>query len=327
MEVILHIGPHKTGTTALQSHLSAAGLVDACYPVGGRLSPDGTLALGHHPLARLLRSKHTPRSELESIASAIRAESSDAAVVILSSEAFMLAGPEAIARTRWFLDRLRPERIRVIAYLRESLSHSASLFQDKVHTYTEEYSFPDFLRRSRELDLGTLRGLWSPVGRLILRPYDRSLFTGGDITSDFGATIGVALGAVRAGSRDPNPSIGGNLLVVKAILNNVGIGDRAARLPLRRLAREDARFRGRFRIPPGFSRDFRAASQLNHELVLLFPDLPMRDLSADPMVPDAATFEADVALIADRMSLMEEEVRAVMSAADRVGPWFLNDIA
>lgn len=327
MDVVLHIGPHKTGTTALQAHLHAAGLTDPCYPTAGRTTPDGTLTLGHHPLARLLRAQGTERSELEAIASDIRAESDGASVVVLSSEAFVLAGAEGVARTRWFLEQLHPERVRVVAFLRESLTHRVSLFQDKVATYALEHSFPDFLERTPELDLRRLRGLWSTAGTLVLRPYDRTLLAGGDVVSDFAATIGVPLGDPAPGTRDPNPSIGGNLLAVKAILNRVGLGGRSDLRPLRRLARDHARFRGRFRVPPRFSNDVRAASELNRELVLLFPDLTMPDLSTAPVVPDMAGFSEDLTCIADRLALTGSELRAIEGCVAAAGSWFLGDLA
>ena len=326
MDLVLHIGRHKTGTTAIQRHMQAVTVPGVCYPLAGRTRPGDRPAVGHHPLARLLQSGTAgSRVELEALASDIRSEAEGSDTIVLSSEIFSLLDGDAVERTRWFFGRAGVANVRIIAYLRESLSFVTSLFQQEVQSGRHHYSLPLYLARHVEFDVAGARSRWEPLGRLTLRPYDRAMLTDGDVVSDFVEMAGLPIARPSSPRRDPNPSVAGNLLAIKAALNSVGSGALASPKALRTLANAEPRFRGRFRIPPSVAQGFRSASSLNKELLRLFPDLALPDLATAPPVPDLASFPADLGSIADSLSLPTELVRAIDARRDEARTWFFAD--
>src|SRR5690606_3703073 len=100
MQVFLHIGAHKTGTSTIQAALSAGG--DFLYPATGR---DGRR--GHYPLAwsAVGRYRHRYSVPPASIWRELNAElrESDREKAIISSEFFWRAEPDEAKRIRSYL--------------------------------------------------------------------------------------------------------------------------------------------------------------------------------------------------------------------------------
>ena len=114
---ILHIGPHKTGTTTLQA---------ALYSARAELSRQGVHVAGRnrHPMAAVLAAtgrpapnsqdrEAPPRSKWNTLLREIRAAREPR--VVLSSEFFADARPDAIRR---IVDELDPARVQIVVTLR-----------------------------------------------------------------------------------------------------------------------------------------------------------------------------------------------------------------
>jgi hypothetical protein len=328
VDLVLHIGRHKTGTTAIQRHLQAVVSSTICFPQAGRQRTSGRPSIGHHSLVRLLQSKNDgSQYELEAMALAMRSEAEGADIIVLSSEYFSLMDTRGVERARWFFERLQVHHIRIVVYLRESLSYAVSHFQQVVQTGSHHYSLPLYLAQYEELPMAELRDRWDKLGTVLLRPYDRALLMDGDIVSDFIAASELPLVWIQRSRRDPNPSIAGNLLAIKAILNRAGRAELADFTALRALALDEPRFRGRLRVPTGIARDFRTASRFNDELKRLFPQLSLVDLSIEPVAPDLASFDQDLTRIADRVPLSAEVTGAIRARRDEARAWFYSDLA
>ena len=137
----LHIGTHKTGTTAIQrflarnaKQLAAAGLL---VPQSGRTGPD----TGHHELAAALRSR--PASEVPTVLSDVLAElrATRPYRACLSAEDFECLDnrPDVLAAVRTALDGIGYDT-RIILYVRDQAQYAESLFAELVsHGYSESF--------------------------------------------------------------------------------------------------------------------------------------------------------------------------------------------
>jgi hypothetical protein len=206
MRLYLHIGPHKTGTTAIQRFfhvnrdlLKERGLL---YPLSGRpekpgAPPGGPRRLNHHPLAAEILSP--PDDIRDSAWPNLLAELREAKeeVALLSSELF------DHVRTEGHFDALRSHLhgldVKVIVYLRRQDEFLGSYYAQYVSRKAGTLSFEEFRRLPEvEADYERLLSRWeNAFGReaLIARPYERSAFPNGDVIADICALIGVDPGS------------------------------------------------------------------------------------------------------------------------------------
>lgn len=125
MRIVLHLGPHKTGTTSIQAHLGAllgepvAG--GYWYPVPERNGP------GHADLARACLREARPITELDWVIAA--AQEADVGTLVLSSEEFAHAFPHRLDRLR---DALAGHEIHLVVTLNEIERRTASVWQELV---------------------------------------------------------------------------------------------------------------------------------------------------------------------------------------------------
>ncbi|HWR98367.1 MAG TPA: hypothetical protein VN317_08085 [Candidatus Methanoperedens sp.] len=189
----LHVGTHKTGTTALQqffagnrSRLSQLGVL---YPDAG--SPH------HARLAAALRSGDR-QPLLDVLASP---EAARHPAVLLSSEDF-----ERQAAALDFLRALAP-CVTIVIYLRRQDFYVQSSYQASVKSPYRRSSqtFAQFYAECaagalggapRRLDWLALVESWSAVfdrENVVVRPYERGQFAGGSIFADFLGVLGLAL--------------------------------------------------------------------------------------------------------------------------------------
>lgn len=131
-KLILHIGRHKTGTTAIQRFLYGnPELLRAngyCYP------DHGAIGFGHHDIAGALIKKNMELSEIsdneavnkirELIAGLVKGKKG---IPIISSEAFQNCDPKLVRAA------LSAYEVNVIVYLREPVSYLLSSYTQKVH--------------------------------------------------------------------------------------------------------------------------------------------------------------------------------------------------
>lgn len=259
--LILHIGAHKTGTTALQqslyqnrgallkrgaAYVSAANVAHVHGFLGhatpGRFLPEGLCVLDPDQFAALLAEG---KGDL----------------VIASSENFsFFFQPAAIQALARALEG-RFSQVRIVSYLRRQDRHAVSHHQEgaKPHRYLESDLWGHGTRALPEpspdhalyLDYNRRLGLWADVfgdAAMELRVYDRALLKDGDIFADFLDCVGVdGSGLQPVGER--NLSLGaaqtkaGHLLnaakfrpaLIDPILARIGEGGRL--LPSRKEAR------------------------------------------------------------------------------------------
>lgn len=181
MHVYLHIGPHKTGSTAFQSVMAAHGrMLKAAgwlYPLAGRNH------FGHHRLAFAMRGYRdrargdTPVLSAELAALRGELESSTAKAAVLSSEVFFGAPAAAIAELRAAL----PGTVTVVAVLRHPMERFFSAYNQRTKDPRNPLVSPlaECIRKPvafmPELNMAPFLGRWRDAfgkENLVLLPYD-----------------------------------------------------------------------------------------------------------------------------------------------------------
>src|SRR5690606_23854883 len=156
MQVFLHIGAHKTGTSTIQAALSAGG--DFLYPATGR---DGRR--GHYPLAWSVVGRYRRRYSVPpaSIWSDLDAElrESDREKAIISSEFFWRAEPDEAERIRSYLQE---HDVTAILYVRHPADYLVSYYKQEVKTGVCRKSFRDFVAEKLPLaDFAAYADRWA----------------------------------------------------------------------------------------------------------------------------------------------------------------------
>jgi len=126
MRIVLHIGPHKTGTTSIQTHLG--GILHD--PVAGGYwypEPGGRLGPGHADLARACLKETRPVAELDQVITAAQAAGVD--TLVLSSEEFAHAFPGRLNRLK---NALEGYEIHLVVTINEIARRAGSIWQELV---------------------------------------------------------------------------------------------------------------------------------------------------------------------------------------------------
>ena len=202
--VHLHVGMHKTGTTAIQSALAAhRGDPEVLRPEG-RVNPMRVVGLAFRdpPPKQFLRPGDDPaerRAAMRDVLAAALARSDRPAV--LSSELFATLKPPQVADV---LDLLRAHaaRVEVIAYLRPPRGYLRSVVQQAVRTVPLR---PD----SEALMHGYRRsvGPWRRAADATLVSYEAARAGADGLLGDFARRIGLPSDGLRAVPDASNPSL------------------------------------------------------------------------------------------------------------------------
>ena len=232
MNIVIHIGINKTGTSSLQfacseNHeaLSASGIL---YPKIGQ----GYSA--HHGIAFEIHrdeKKNRPGDRWGALESGWLDRLEEMAkghdVVVLSSEAFhSLGNPARVA------EFFAGHRVSVVVYLREHFGYVRSWYQQAVQGNVVTCALSDF-QGVRKAALCPVVDEWDAAfgeENVYPRAFDRSELVGGDIVTDFFSVApipSVDLSAFAKAEVRKNLSVSGNLLFFKRVANHILTRDEA----------------------------------------------------------------------------------------------------
>ncbi|QEW23930.1 hypothetical protein LA6_006168 (plasmid) [Marinibacterium anthonyi] len=248
MKIVLHIGTNKTGTSSLQAflalnrdNLAREGWV---YPEAGR---DG---VAHHGLASA--AAHG-MNDLRQMVDDIMAEAQGHEGVILSSEA--LHDSPHVGR---LAEAFSGHEVRIIVFLRDYLDYLSSWYREDVQSSGICCDFENYAILKRKTYVPILRR-WAQHfdhDALYLRDYNRDkLLNRSSIDEVLRGILGLdSIEGWKTVGYENNPSVSGNLLFLKRVINNFVSREEAQSYgaEITDLAKLDPGFRGHMYIRPEF---------------------------------------------------------------------------
>lgn len=304
-EVFLHIGRHKTGTTALQTYLAAnrerLAEQGVLYPETGRQG------VGHHRIADALNPHFRDPDVYADLKTAFDQEVAGWHYVILSSEAF-----QNIKKGHHLSAFFGEYPVHTICYFREALEYAQSAYAQVVHARGYTKTFKQFIRKDFRPAYAECAKLFENLSNTChFRLLERERLVNRDVVSDFLNIVG--LHATGYTPRNFNVSIGGNLLYMKWLVNCAGFHDPCIYWPLANLALERKAFSSGFSLPPRLQKEVRAHfAHENRFLETRFGSITYRDFGDQPACPNLEHLPADIALMRDALAESEN---------DRVQTW------
>jgi hypothetical protein len=205
MRIVVHMGMHKTGSSAIQDYFHTTPVAGASYLRAGSSNHSslfvllfddparvpryhGFSVLGPDFVARLPENRRRGLAALEAQLAELAASGG---TLVMSGED--ISSPEFVQARQAMHDLFRrwSDDILVVAYVRSPLSYAVSAFQEQLkgpHKVDLDLSraWPQYRTRFEQME--TLVG----PGRLRLRRFAPEALTGGDVVADFCAQIGVA---------------------------------------------------------------------------------------------------------------------------------------
>lgn len=226
-QLVLHIGRHKTGTTALQYNFVQNR--EALTQAGVHYPETGRDWVAHHPVANRLvnlrGSSDFPENDdlLSRLLEEIRTCGKN--TVLISSEGFQRCDPEIVRDVFGDFD------VTVIVYLRDQLSYLQSSYLQAIHAekysgtieeYEEDIFYCDYLEF-----ITAWKNAFSPE-QIIARIFSRDFLKSGDILDDFFLSVlGEKLGIEVEFNKEMlepaarNTSLKGKAIAFKKRLNSV----------------------------------------------------------------------------------------------------------
>jgi hypothetical protein len=223
--LILHVGMHKTGSTAIQWSLAGASGSDFIYPTLGEasLKPNHTDALiqlfsSKRQQIATLRYRFAGKrfSPSDSDAERIRQAAIDAGdrTVILSSEgAFSFLTVEDVVTLRTFAEQLFDD-IRIVAYVREPFTLISSSFATAIRSqrrseFTPTYKPYRLLKKFDDVFGRDKVQLWE---------FNREQFPNGDVVEHFCESLGLnPIASVERNSSLSRPAVSAIFRMNRAI--------------------------------------------------------------------------------------------------------------
>ncbi len=202
--VILHIGSQKTGTTSIQGFLKTQ--TEALSEAGFHFVKAGRTNIAHNSIIQLIR-KGKGEAVAEEILSEI-VENSGKTCIISSEMFFRKDMAEYFAKI--FPAALRLQT-RVVVYIRRQDKYAESMYKQRVKNGRYQGSPEEYAQTVVNLHYGqTLSHFATAFGirNLIVRPFERSLFPGGDVLQDFCRSTGIPL---ELGQKYQHPSANATL--------------------------------------------------------------------------------------------------------------------
>ncbi len=271
---VLHIGRHKCGTTSLQRFLSKnteqLKRYGYYYPLSAQDQVDGA----HHHIPRYLANR--TRINADKAAMELHKahyedfllEIKDVDIpVLLSSEGFQKVNPLELPEI--FVQG----STRIVIYIREQVDYLAASYSQEVHEGRATRSYQSYAG-SFSPDYAKFLEPWEErfgEKNITVRIFGKSDLKDGDVISDFMDALEIV---ENAGFSYPkissNPSIGGNLLYFKRLLNQTSISDELLRQTYgvwSGLAVKNEKFRRKPQFPKQFVERIRARFEQSNEIV------------------------------------------------------------
>jgi len=197
-QAILHLGAHKTGTTALQAFL--ARNTDLLSEKGFYYRPIGSRWRNHH---EMVTGFHHGQSLGREVLQGLIRDCGDRTLLI-SSEMLI----EPFVDVDRFLRCLDGWNVRAIAYIRHPSDILVSAWNEVVRGYQSRWTAPiDAMPFPYDPGQFDLLAQWIGKTDLTLAPYDPRQWAGGSIFSDFLSMIGVDGRSFDYRREDGNESI------------------------------------------------------------------------------------------------------------------------
>lgn len=303
--VILHVGRHKSGTTAIQRTLVL--LQEQLAQNGIRYSNCGRSKFGfaNHLLA--LACCANDRDQLEQYKLQLSTELRSADRLVISSEGFQnLKNPEV-------LFNLFPTdtKVHVVIYLRDVIDYLSSSFAQHVQSSNVTSNFAGYAMKKR-FDYRKFVLNWMKLSdSTTVRFYNSRHLIDGDVVSDFFSMLGLQVAPPKRGCKRANPSIGGNLLFAKLLLNRLDLPfDKAtAYKSLSEAASDGERFPTGFWIDDSLTSDLRIVYAESCEfLAELFGYRDQIAFSTRPLAPNLSTIHEDLTHLAKLPGLERLEI-------------------
>lgn len=271
---VLHIGRHKCGTTSLQRFLSKNmeqlqrnGLY---YPLSAQDGVDGA----HHDVPRYLANRtrvnadtaamQLQKSRYEDLLEEIKDIDLP---VLLSSEGFQKVNPLELPEI--FVQG----STRIIIYIREQVDYLAASYSQEVHEGRATRSYQSYAG-SFSPDYAKFLEPWEErfgQQNITVRIFGKTDLKNGDVISDFMHVLNIGDDAGFSYPKvSSNPSIGGNLLYFKRLLNQTSISDELLRQTYgvwSGLAVQNEKFRRKPQFSKQFVERIRAKFEGSNEIV------------------------------------------------------------
>ena len=195
----LHIGTHKTGTTAVQyaCHTLRSRLLEhgVLYPAAAR-GLEGEPRYGHHRLQWGLRgARGLGPADAEAAWRDVAAEVAEQRPdhVVVSSEGFESLGPDGVRAVAEHARGVTEGQIRVVLYLRPLYAYLRSAYKQQLQSGTTVLPFDVFAaRKAKKSTPGVLVLRWAEVfgtDAIEIRLFDAACAAPGGLLSDFLAVV------------------------------------------------------------------------------------------------------------------------------------------
>lgn len=263
-KLIIHIGAHKTGSTAIQKFFFDYNKFfeknfDLIYPIEHQVAPKYGF-WGHHYLTWYFNPPGYKRVNINTTNQALNSfieqiSSYEEKVFLISSEDFTwnYKVKEFINHIKGFFDD-----IYVVMYVRRQIEAAPALYQTGVVNEGLTISFQEWFKKAQPLfNYWDIAERWESAGcKMIVRPFMKDKFHQGDVILDFLEAISLLLDKKLTPPPDYKPN---------SIRVNISVPDFICTM---------IRF---YNEHPSRDKVVPVLKELGYKLIELFPDLPKLD--------------------------------------------------